>query len=312
VATRLIDAGVTKDELDSVVQQIMASPVAHFEALLWLWEGPGKSECIPVPPLVTILSRILRALGECRRSDRVSKEKARHLGARARHVLSARKYKRFDECLEQVEPGMAHALHTQVRQLDLLGVSVHEKLLGRLRAKFPTQDARRETPAWLREDVLYVTEAGMSRKRQEIDHHVNVKMRENAKAIGRAAAHGDLSENSEYKFALEERDLLRARLAQMNAEMAMAEVLDPADVPIDHVGIGTTLTLRRVSDGEPYEMTVSGPWEADSDKGWFNYKTPLAQKVLGRRVGEVVEFEHTAATGTYEIMALENALALPQ
>ncbi len=308
-ATRLIDAGVTRDDLELVVQEILASPTAHFEALLWLWDAPSKAESIPTPPPVTLLSRILRALSECRRSEKVSKEKARQLGARARQVLSARKYKRFDECLEQLDPGMAQALHTQVRQLDLLGVSVHERLLRRLRAKFPTQDATKETPSWLREDVLYVTEAGMRRKREEIEHHLNVKMKENARAIGRAAAHGDLSENSEYKFALEERDLLRARLAQMNAEMAMAEVVTHTDVPADHVGVGTTVTLRRVSDGEPYEMTISGPWEADSSKGWFNYQTPLAQKVLGKHVGEVVEFEHTAATGTYEITALENALA---
>lgn len=312
VATRLIDAGVTSDDLEPVVQEIMGSPVAHFEALLWLWDGPLKAEGIPVPPLVTLLSRILRALGECRRSENVSKDKARQLGARARHVLSARKYKRFDECLEHVDPGMAHALHTQVRQLDLLGVSVHEKLLSRLRAKFPIEDAAKEIPIWMREDVLYVTEAGMSRKSGEIDQHVNVKMKENAKAIGSAAAHGDLSENAEYKFALEERDLLRARLAQMNAEMALAKVFQPTDVPIDYVGIGSGVRLKRVSDSEPYAMTISGAWEADSSKGWFNYKTPLAQKLLGKRVGDVVEFAHTAATGTYEIVALENALASDQ
>jgi len=310
VTVRLIDAGHTADDFEPIIQEIISSPVAHFEALLWLWEGPSQAKCIPVPPLVSLLSRILRALGECRRSEVVPKEKARQLGGRARQVLSARKYERFRECLTDIEPGMAHALHTQVRQLDLLGVTVHEKLLGQLRAKFPTEDETKETPRWLREDVLYVTHRGMVRKQQEIDHHVNVTMRENAKAIGRAAAHGDLSENSEYKFALEERDLLRARLAQMNEEMAAAQVLDPADVPADHIDIGTEVKARRVTDNEPYELTIAGPWEADSSKAWYNYKTPLAQKLLGKRVGDTVEFEHTGANGTYEIVALGNAFDL--
>ena len=48
-------------------------------------------------------------------------------------------------------------------------------------------------------------------------------MRANAKAIGEAAAHGDLSENSEYRFALEERDLLRARLAQLQGQSAVGQ-----------------------------------------------------------------------------------------
>ncbi len=76
-----------------------------------------------------------------------------------------------------------------------------------------------EIEPWKREDILFATRAGISRKQEEIDHHVNVKMAENARAIGAAAERGDLSENSEYKFALEERDLLRARLAQMNSEI---------------------------------------------------------------------------------------------
>ncbi|MGD2109077.1 MAG: GreA/GreB family elongation factor [Phycisphaerae bacterium] len=308
-ATRLIEAGATRDSLEPVVQEILAFPVAHFEALLWLWDGPTRAESIPVPPAVTILSRVLKGLAESRRSEMVPKEHSRRLGARARQVFSARRYKRFDECIEDIDPGMAHALHTQVRQLDLLGVSVHEKLLSRLRAKFPTEKAATETPPWQREEVLYVTETGMSRKRTEIDHHVNVKMRENAKAIGRAAAHGDLSENSEYKFALEERDLLRARLAQMNEEMAAAHVLDPDEVPTDHVGIGAEIRLRRVADSEPYKLAILGPWEADSEKNCYNYKTPLAQKLLGKRVGDTVEFEHTGATGTYEIVSISNVLA---
>ena len=229
-----------------------------------------------------------------------------------RHVLSARKYQRFDQCLQGIEPGMAQALHTQVRQLDLLGVSVHERLLARLRAKFPPEEPAPETPPWLREDVLYVTEAGLAKKRKDVDHHVNVKMRENAKAIGRAAEHGDLSENSEYKFALEERDLLRARLAQMNDELALACIFQPADVPTDEVGIGTAVSLKRVTDGERYSMSILGAWEADASKRWFNYKTPLARKMFGKCVGDTVEFDHTGASGTYEIVALANALTMDE
>jgi transcription elongation factor GreA len=161
----------------------------------------------------------------------------------------------------------------------------------------------------MRDDVLFVTREGLSRKQQEIDHHVNVKMRENAKAIGRAAEHGDLSENAEYKFALEERDLLRARLAQMNAEVEAAELITPEEVPVEHVGIGTKAIFKRVRDGEPYELSFLGPWEADAEKGRLNYRAPLAQAVLGKRIGDTIEFDHTGAAGTYEIVALENALA---
>jgi len=306
---RLVEAGVDAAGFEPVVQQILASAVAHFEALLWLWDGPSQAERIPLPPVITLLSRILRTLDECRRSERVPKETTRRLAGRAKSVLSARKYERFDECLAGLDAEMARALRNQIRRLDSLGQAVRSDLQSRLDRLFPPRESQAKVEPWRREDVLYVTREGLYRKQREIDHHVNVKMRENAKAIGHAAEHGDLSENAEYKFALEERDLLRARLAQMNAEVAAAQVITPEEVPVEHVGIGTRVVFKRVGDDEPYELSLVGPWEADAEKGRLNYRAPLAQTILGKRIGDTIECDHTGATGTYAIVALDNALA---
>ena len=137
------------------------------------------------------------------------------------------------------------------------------------------------------------------------------KMKQNAIAIGKAAAHGDLSENSEYKFALEERDLLQARLAQMNAEMAIVRVISENDVPTDHVGIGTHVVMKHLDDDSRYEVTIVGPWEADVEEGLINYQTPLARSMLGKRIGDIVEFDYRAAKGRYEVVELSAHLAQP-
>ena len=208
-----------------------------------------------------------------------------------------------------MDPGFGRTLRSRIDRLDNLGRSVAIDLSSEIRRRFPPVAATVESQPWELEDVLYCTEEGFARKQDEIDHHVNVTMKKNAKAIGDAAERGDLSENSEYKFALEERDLLRARLAQMNSELAVARVIVLADVPTDHVGIGTNVVMKRTEDGEPYEISIVGPWEADLERGWVNYKAPLAGKVLGLRIGDTVEFDHSAAKGTYEITAFENALA---
>jgi transcription elongation GreA/GreB family factor len=308
-AARLIEAGRGAADFEPVVQQVMSSSVEHFEALLWLWDGPSDVRQIPVLPPLTLLSRILRTLEECRRSDKVPRETTRKLAGRARAVLSARKYERFDRLLNELDPDMVGPLRQQIRRLDSLGRAVREDLVKRLDRRFPPVSSEGRIQPWALEDVLYVTEEGLARKQGEIEHHVNVKMKENAKAIGRAAALGDLSENSEYKFALEERDLLRARLAQMNEEVAKARVFTPADVPTEHVGIGTKVTFRRTTDGQSYEMSFVGPWEADGDKARFNYRAPIARKVLGKQIGDVVELDHGDTEGSYEIVALTNALA---
>lgn len=305
---RLIKAGRSISELREVVQKILSLPIESFEALLWLWDGPKNSEILEGVSPVTVLTRILRALDDCRRDDRVPRPLAKKLANRARSVLGGRRYERFVALVKNIDRGMAIALRSQIAPLENLGRSVPEDMLNILSRAFPVRDQQPVVPPWQREDVLYVTQQGMTRKQAEIDHHVNVKMRDNARAIGAAAEHGDLSENSEYKFALEERDLLRARLGQMNAEMASAKVITPADVPLDHVAIGTKVIFRRVEDGAPYEMTFVGPWEADHTKAWFNYRAPMAQGILGKRVGDIVDFEHGEVSGQYRIAEIHNGI----
>ena len=311
VVDRLMKAGCSAADLEDAVQRIIASPVACFEALLWLWDDPSNTDIVSGVAPMTLLSRVLRALHDSRRSDSLSKEKAKAIAARGKSVLSARNYERFDRCLDGIDGGMALALRTQVSQLENLGRVVRENLLRRLSPHLPKIDTEPAVVPWAREDVMYVTEAGMARKREEIDELVNVKMRENAKAIGRAAEKGDLSENSEYKFALEERDLLRARLAQMNSELQIARVIAPETVPTDHVGIGTRVVFHRVEGGDVFEMTFVGQWDGDIDRGWFNYRAPLCQSVLGKQIGDLVEFDHSGAAGTYRVTELHNALATP-
>jgi len=310
VASRLVDSGLGPEEFEPSIQRILADPAKHFEALLWLWDGPSNEDRVSQIQLLTLLTRLLRTLDEGKRSDDVPKDAAKRVASRAKTVLAGRKYERFRRCLEGLDPGMAAALRTQIGRLESVGRNVRGELLNLLRLQFPTMEvARPEAAPWDRANVLYVTQRGLTKKHEELEHHINVKMRDNARAIGRAAELGDLSENSEYKFALEERDLLRARLAQMNAELAIAHVISPQDIPTDHVGIGTKVVLRRTTDGQHYEMVLAGPWEADPAAGWLNYQTPVAREIMGKRIGDVVEFNHSHAVGAYEIVELHNALA---
>lgn len=304
----LIEAGVEPKSITELVQPMISSPVDHFEALLWLWNGVEIDGVAEAVPSVTVLSRILRGLEECRLNDHIPRSVGTRFCGRARNVLGARKCERFAACVETLEPGMAKALRRQLGTTDSLGRAVREDMLRILDRKFPRVQTAPALKAWEREDILYVTAEGLARKQDEVAHHVNVKMRENAKAIGEAAEKGDLSENSEYKFALEERDLLRARLAQMNAEVAMSQVVRAGDVPTDEIGVGSRAVFREVSSGGHYEITFLGPWEADFDQGVLNYGSPLGLELMGKRIGDAIEFDHRNASGAHELIELHNAL----
>ena len=305
-ASRLVEAGRSKHDFEEPVQRILTSPVKHYEALLWLWDGPSCNEAADCVIPRNILTRVLRMLEDVRISEKLSREKERVLRSRVRAVLSARKYDRFRRCLDTIDMGVMRALRTQVSRAEGLAVSVRGDMLKELDRRLPAEAGAAPEKPWEREEVLYVTETGLVRKQNQIEHHVNVTMHKNAQAIGRAAERGDLSENSEYKFALEERDLLRARLAQMNEEVARSKILKPEEVPTDGIGVGSQVIFRRVDDGREYVMMFSGPWEANIEQGWFNYKAPLSQGLMGKTVGEVVEFSHTGAEGRYEIVALDS------
>jgi transcription elongation factor GreA len=95
----------------------------------------------------------------------------------------------------------------------------------------------------------------------------------------------------------------------MKAEAAMAKIITLDLVPTDHLGIGSRAVFRRVGGEERYEMTFLGPWEADPARGRFNYQAPLAQKLMGLKIGDVVEFDHGGVSGSFELVELHNALA---
>ena len=307
-ASLLIDNGASLEDFAPIVQDILGDSVKHYEALLWLWDGPTRAQQVTELPLLTFLTRVLKMLDDCRRDDELPKEVAKRIAARSRSVLSARRYERYFACLEGMEPAMGNALRTQIIRLDNLGRAVRDDLARHLNRKFPVKSATAQIPPWELEDVLYVTQEAMEKKQAEIDHHVNVKMRENAIAIGAAAERGDLSENSEYKFALEERDLLQARLAQMQSEMTIARVITKEDVITDCASVGTRLALRRVDGADEVSIMFVSPWDADPEKHQYNYKAPLGQRILGKKPGDIIELELAELNGEFEIVGLANGL----
>lgn len=309
LARDLMAGGFDRSQFEAMIQRIVQEPLTHVHALAWLWLGPDPDLDIPRPPLTTLCSKLLSVAGELRRREELSREVKKCIHTRVRDALSADQYARFKECLQQTHPGVAASWRTQIARLDGLGRAVPEDLVKLIRAVFPEEPRTARILPWKRLDVLYMTAHGRDKLMGEIDELVNVKMRANAKAIGEAASHGDLSENSEYKFALEERDLLRARLAVLQGQAEQAVVLEPQDVPGDHVGFGSRVTLRRTDNGETLEMTFLGTWEADVDQSIYNYQSPVGQQLMGLTSGETVELRFGDRPGVYAIERIENALA---
>lgn len=289
----------------------LADPARHPELLYWLWKGPEQAAGLHLPGDGELLRIILDTLSALGRTLAADSDTVRAFRQRMRAALALRDYERVRRCLAQASEAAAITLRRQLERLEGVGTNMRSRLLDLLRDVHPhlwAVAARRAAP-WEDAETIWCTAAGLKKRTAERDELVNVRMHANARRIGDAAAHGDLSENSEYKFALEERDFLRAQLARLNDELSRARVLQPGDVPEDHVGIGSRVTLRILPDGPERVMTFLGPFEADVEQGIYSYLAPLSQKLLGRQVGDRVRVTLDGREVELEVVAVASGLA---
>ncbi|MCK6457006.1 MAG: GreA/GreB family elongation factor [Phycisphaerae bacterium] len=308
LASALVETG-RSELIQPVVDRALADPWSAVDVLMWAWRGAGAKVRLTLPPRTEHFAKVLALVGPARERAGAEGRDVTALRAKVRAGLSYRDYSAFREMLEAFDDSMAAATRRQIERAEGLGPVVQGEMLDIVRERFPMLYVKARLRPWEEEGVIYVTARGLRDKEAELDELVNVKMRENAKAIGAAAEHGDLSENSEYKFALEERDLLRARLAQINFEMSLARVLEPEDVPDDHVSIGHAVHLTPEDRSEPIVVTLLGPWESDLSRNIYSYQTPFAKKLLGRARGEIVTLTIGERERTYRIDGIECAIA---
>jgi transcription elongation factor GreA len=137
---------------------------------------------------------------------------------------------------------------------------------------------------------------------------VNVDMLRNSQEIGKAAARGDLSENSEFTAALEERDRLTERANSMRDELRHARTLDAAAISGNEVNVGTTVRLRNVATGAERGATFLGPWDADLPKHIYSYLAPLSRRFMGKKKGERVRASFDEGEADYEILSIEKVV----
>ncbi|HEX5052055.1 MAG TPA: GreA/GreB family elongation factor [Planctomycetota bacterium] len=152
---------------------------------------------------------------------------------------------------------------------------------------YPDLHAKPELPFWER-DQIYTTKEGLRRFREEYRVLVEDKIPSNSKAIGAAAALGDLSENSEWESAMEEQRNLTGRAQGMDAQLRAARLIEDQDVPEDRVAPGTQVTIVEEVSGKRSTYRVLGPWDITDDHT-INYLAPMAQGLLGKAVGELGE-----------------------
>jgi len=130
-----------------------------------------------------------------------------------------------------------------------------------------------------------MTPLGNERMKAQLKQLIEVDRPANARAIEVARGHGDLSENADYSAAKEEQAMIEAKIQQLNAKIALAEVIDPTTLSGERVMFGATVTIED-EDGEEKTYTIVGDDEADLKLGRISISSPVARGLIGRSVGD--------------------------
>lgn len=305
-----------KEERTETVAELIETaennPLEYPEVLYWLWKGSKLQEKLEYWPTPTsLLRRTLDTWTALGRAAGTRDEQVKHFRTKMRAAFALKDHAILKEALENLDEAAAVTVRRQLERVDGFGDTLRSKALELLRDKHPQLWMKRrvEVQPWEDDRVIFSTQLGIEKKVAERDDIENVKLREVAVRIGEAASHGDLSENSEYKFALEERDLLRARLARINEDLSKAQAIDPHGIQDTHVGIGTRVTFKEVASGDSRTMTFFGPFDTNVDEGIYSYLSPFAQSVMGTKLNEKVTLTLDGKEGEYEVTSIESGLS---
>jgi transcription elongation factor GreA len=122
-------------------------------------------------------------------------------------------------------------------------------------------------------------------------------------AIAEARAQGDLSENAEYDAAKERQGFIEGRIAEIEAKLAAAQVIDPSTLDADgRVVFGATVELEDVGSGGTVTYQIVGDDEADIKQGKISVSSPIARALIGKSAGDLAEVNAPGGRRAYEVL----------
>src|SRR3984957_11054459 len=134
-----------------------------------------------------------------------------------------------------------------------------------------------------------------------LEHELHTEL---PKEIKVARAHGDLSENAEYKYAKERQSYVAARLGQLHQRMADISMMNLTNLPKDRAAYGSRIVVLDVAKSAEIEYKLVTVEEADVTKGLISTSSPIGKALLGKKPGDEVTVVTPAGKREYEVVRL--------
>ena len=129
-----------------------------------------------------------------------------------------------------------------------------------------------------------ITQEGLQKLKDELNELKSVRRIKVSKRIQEAIALGDLSENSEYDDAKNEQALVEGHIAELEAKIRTAKIIEETDDSSAKVRLGSKVILEDVETGDRFDYTVVGTAEADPFNNRISNESPVGSAILGQRI----------------------------
>lgn len=153
----------------------------------------------------------------------------------------------------------------------------------------------------------YMTRGGLEKLRKDLAELKKVKIQSSAD-IAEAREKGDLKENAEYHAAKEKLGEVMGRISKIEEQIGSARMIEDLEIKEDEVQIGVTVSLQETASKMKMDWTLVGGVESDPAAGKISVDSPLAQGLLGHKVGEEVTVDLPAGAKTFKILKTEAAV----
>lgn len=153
-------------------------------------------------------------------------------------------------------------------------------------------------------EVTYYTAEGLAKLKEELQYLKTEGRAKIANAIAEARDKGDLSENAEYEAAKEAQGLHEAKIAKLEEILANARLIDESKLDLTKVLALSKVRIRNKKNGAEMTYQLVSETEADLKAGKISVKSPIAQGLLGKSVGDVAVVKAPAGELEFEILEI--------
>lgn len=153
-------------------------------------------------------------------------------------------------------------------------------------------------------EVIYVTVEGLQKLKEELDQLRNVERPSISRQIADARDKGDLSENAEYAAAKEAQGMLELRISKLEDIVARSRILDESKIDISSVRLLNRVKIRNQTNNLVMEYLIVPESEANFKMGKIAVSSPIAQGLIGKKVGDIVKITVPSGTIPFEIISI--------